>query len=164
MLLIYSIGLSVTESENWNLINRLLFDIRKRPLGGEIEPLILSIHPFLVGRNMNNGESFLKERMKDNLRSPLRSVFSGENNYEEAFCEFGFLMDMVLADASEKIYGTGFQPARSIDRGLHNSSEVQENILSKGADWGPLQVGLLGGSEDRMNELAEFVCNTPFRA
>ena len=152
-LLIYSVGLAVTESEDWKLVREILFDISKRNFDMEREPLILYIHPFRAGRKLHNGTSYLKERLVETLREPMRSLFPGEGDYEEAFYEFSLLMDLALADTVEEVYDYKPEPARRVDRGLRRGSRIRDDIVTQGENWGPLQAGFLGGSEERLTEL-----------
>ena len=153
ILLIYSVGLAITESEDWELVRRILFDITIRDLNMERKPLILHAHPFRAGRDLHKGTSYLKERLVDTLREPMRSLFPGEGDYEEAFYEFSLLMDLVLVDTADKVYGFEADPARTVDRGLDRGSRVGNDVVSQGNNWGPLQAGFLDGSEEKLNEL-----------
>ena len=138
------------EAENWDLVYDLLQG-EDESYDADSMPMVLRVHPYFVGSHMiyRDNTGYLKSRLKDAVRDPLRDFAPGEQEYEELFHEFEILSDMVLVDQVEEVRG------RKINFPSHEywGMRVEEDIEAQGEDWGPLQAGLFDGSLDRVEEI-----------
>lgn len=148
----YAMGIVAVEAENWDLVYDLLEGQDESYDAGSM-PMVFRVHPHFVGSHMiyQDNTGYLKNRLKDAVREPLREFVPGEQEYEEAFHEFEILSDMVLIDLVEEIRRKkiGFPSHEYWDL------RVEEDIEAQGEDWGPLQAGLFGGSLERVEEIVD---------
>jgi hypothetical protein len=148
----YAMGIAAMEAENWDLVYDLLEGQDESYDAGSM-PMVFRVHPYFVGSHMiyQDNTGYLKSRLKDAVREPLREFVPGEQEYEEAFHEFEILSDMVLIDLVEEIRGKkiGFPSHEYWDL------SVEEDIEVHGEDWEPLQAGLFDGSLERVEEIVD---------
>lgn len=148
----YAMGIAAMEAENWDLVYDLLEGQDESYDAGSM-PMVFRVHPYFVGSHMiyQDNTGYLKSRLKDAVREPLREFVPGEQEYEEAFHEFEILSDMVLIDLVEEIRGKkiGFPSHEYWDL------SVEEDIEVQGEDWEPLQAGLFDGSLERVEEIVD---------
>lgn len=148
----YAMGVAAVEAENWDLVYDLLEGQDESYTAGS-KPMVFRVHPYYVGSHTNYQDpiGYLKGRLKDTVREPLREFVPGEQEYEEAFHEFEILSDMVLIDLVEKVRRKkiGFPSHEYWDL------SVKEDIEEQGEDWEPLQAGLFDGSLDRVEEIVD---------
>lgn len=160
--LIYAIGVASIESENWKLIRQLLLDnqlpVRRRDVSSLTRDAIQNLHPFKLSGYLDGRNSvFIKNRIKQGIRSPLREFLPDDSRYKNAFSEFELLADLIIVDLIDKETGRLVDVNSSYGLNYPGEEIISEEIESKGEDWGALQAGLFDGSVERVEELLKEI-------
>jgi len=152
-LLMYSLGVTAVEAENWDLLYDILIETDANPNSPNPKMLIMYAHPFFVGAELNSREStqFLYNRMEETLRGPMRELIPDDQGYKQTFEELEMLSDMVIVDLFQEVHD------REIDypRSRYWELRLGEKIEAQGEGWGPLQAGFFGGDLDRVETVIE---------
>jgi len=158
-LLMYGLGISAVEAENWELLYDVLIGTDANPNSSNPKPMIMYAHPFFVGGKLNNQQStqFLYNHLEEALRNPVKELIADEQQYLETFEEFEMLSDMLIVDRFVAVRGRKIKYPRS----RYWELTLSEKIEAQGEDWGPLQAGFFGGELDRVETVIERYSN-PF--
>lgn len=156
-VLIYAMGVTATEVENWRLIYDILVGIETNSHRSNPKKMVMFSHPFFVGSEMNStnmrSTSFLKHRLYDAIREPLKELIPDDEVYERSFNEFEVLSDMVLVDLFDEERGSKIDYIGE----RYPDLSLEDEIETQGEDWGPIQAGLFGGSLDRAEKAADIL-------
>jgi hypothetical protein len=169
MLALYAGGMAAMEARNWGLVASLL----TRPITRIVEqPAILELNaralmPASAQRAALGNANVLtplSEHVYRTLRAPLRDLFAEAAAYEPAFDRFEYFIALVVADLSANTYPGNGRPTVPLGRfrrlwaagreivsaGDRVAQGLETEARAAGARWPPLEVGLFGGSRDRL--------------
>lgn len=159
-VLIFGMGVPALESENWDLIYRLLEGTAIPSSSLSSESVVVALNPGRIGEwlpsnLMTSGTTTVKRRIKQGIYQLLQELVTDADRYEELFFEFEALTDSVLYHRFEK--EVGMRDPVVPDR-LYRPEKIAqfiEEVELNGEEWAPVQAGLFGGSADRAAEVLE---------
>ncbi|MDB9247914.1 SIR2 family protein [Halorubrum ezzemoulense] len=154
LIAMYGAGTTALASGHWDLIRELLGDstirvqIRARTKDRQS---VFALHPWRMSDEIDS--EMLRKRTKDMLRDLAVDLIPDEEEFDTAFHRFAALADMRLIEIMEEKRGS----LRRLSTGYWGEtiSTLEEELESKGEDWGPLRVGLFDASPERAKELLE---------
>jgi hypothetical protein len=168
LLLVYGAGMSRIAAEEYGNLAALLTRVRTGEHGRQEEAVKVLRCPLGEGLSWN----FLPGRAQEltplnNLvfefvRDLVRDVFRDDERYEQAFDKYEYLAALIHHDfemEADPESGPRWSPIgrfawRNRRFRLPIIMEaVQRELEKKGADWGPIQAGLFGGSADRASNV-----------
>lgn len=169
LLLFYGGGIASIINENYGLFSALLTKASVRGLGRD-HPLIFRVYPSSV-MSQQGGKLFfgaprytpLNDHMFALLREPLREILPQDNQYQDCFDRFEYLLALVHCDLLEKQGGNIWGPVGcfgwryELDRENSIMTKIETELTEQGEEWLPLKVGLFDGSLERLRQLkAEY--------
>ena len=163
-LVMYGAGTAAVASENWDLIQQLLYEStvevhsRTAPSRSERETKF-GLHPWRLTSEFGRGlaredkEEFIRSRMKDQLREPAMDFLSSSREYEESFEDFEVLADLALIERVESRDGD----VRTLGTSYWEEpvSRLRERLDEQDGEWPPLQAGMFDASAERARDLLD---------
>lgn len=163
-LVMYGVGTAAVASENWDLIQQLLYEStvevhsRTTPSGSEKEAKF-ALHPWRLTAEFGRGlaregkEEFIRSQMKEQLREQAMDFISSSREYEESFEDFEAIADLALIERVESRGGD----VRTLGTSYWEEpiSRLRERLDEQGEEWPPLQVGMFDGSSERARDLLD---------
>jgi hypothetical protein len=176
LLLLYGGGLSAVASENYSRLAPLLSQTRKRDLNRE-GPLILRLNAYQFLARYDGFPQLLShlerayfpvsEHLHETLREPLRQYLPDDEDYDDCFDRFEYLLALVYADLEDKrgdeyfagpgLWGPigrfGYRLRYAEHRGALQSLEEEAGRDRDG--WALLRAGLFDGSFERLQAVMQ---------
>jgi hypothetical protein len=167
LLLLYSGGVAAVAAQKYGTLAALLTQPQVRDENSQNEPLCSGVYPIgvmetEVGRmlpNMDRRHTPLSDHLNAVLRNPLREYVPADDDYQNAFDRFEYLLGIVHADLNKRQWENGWwgPVGRFRWRGQHfRESQIRhkmgKEIEQDGGDWAPVKQGLFGGDIDRAKE------------
>lgn len=157
---LYGMGVAAVESENWNLIHRLLNETRVKAPDFAEKRAASMLNPWRVGGRISgtsSGNLLLRNRLKNNLQGHLREFIPDETRYETQFHKFEAVTDLMLLDSIDK--NRGISASTIIDALYYENTveELQDELESQEESWGPIEAGMLDGSIERAESLLDVL-------
>jgi SIR2-like domain len=162
-LLLYASGIASIASGKCGTLKALVKDLRTSvdiPVEGKDDLAIRKIAALKVldGAVLNRcrGESNkvpASDRIYSLLREPLRAFLPDDNQYDDAFDRFEYLLALVYFDAQLKDDGNRWAPIgrfswrNRFSGTAHVSGILMQELKTKGGAWEPLASGLFADAE-----------------
>lgn len=163
-LVMYGVGTAAVASENWDLIQQLLYEstveVHSRASPGRSEKEAkFALHPWRLTAEFGRGleregkEEFIRSQMKEQLREQAMDFISSSREYEESFEDFEAIADLALIERVESRDGD----VRTLGTSYWEEpvSRLREQLDEQGEEWPPLQVGMFDGSSERASDLLD---------
>jgi hypothetical protein len=166
LLLIYGGGIASLSAERYNNLATLLLTPKvrvinyteKRPAGLAISPATVfesSLGQFLPGMERNVAP--VSHHLHKILREPLREILPQDDEYDDAFDRFEYLLTLIRADlyAKENVSDYfwerpgRFTSSRQLRRGTNVMDEVKGRAEGQKNDWPLVSAGFFDGSYER---------------
>ena len=169
LLLLYGAGVSAVAANNYQTLATILIKPRVKNTEGKNEEICCQIYPHNVMvknlasllPNLKNHHTPLNDHIYDKLRGPLRDFLPRDEDYQNSFDRFEYLLGLVHVDLTRQNLASGgwWGPVGCF--AWRNNEFVQENgmahkfeveLEAEGPNWGPLKAGLFGGSPKQAKE------------
>jgi hypothetical protein len=164
LLLIYGAGVAAIAAGNYQTLAATMTKPRAKSDQGKFAPICSEIHPWAVmeqniGRllpGLERSKTPVSDHLFAKLREPLREYLPRDEDYQEAFDRFEYLLGLVHADLNRLEWTSGcwWGPIGSfIWRPFHEGGgilkKVSAELESEGANWPLLRAGLFGSSVEQ---------------
>jgi len=162
LLLLYSAGLAAVAAGNYATLAALLTEPKARGDQKKNEAICSEVHPIAINERgvwkmmpgLDRRHTPVSDHLFNKLRGPLREFLPQDEDYQDAFDRFEFLLGLVHADLNRReVEGGWWGPLGCFawrGRDFHQEGRVSQKIGAEietaGAFWPLLQVGLFGGS------------------
>jgi hypothetical protein len=166
LLLLYSAGLAAIAAGNYKTLAAIMLQPMVRSLRNDDYPICIEIYPTavfdpnVVGRipEFARRSTPVSCHLFTKLRGPLREFLPREEDYEDVFDRFEYLLGLVNADLTQReIDGGWWGPVGCFAwRGIHvnqagrTSQKIGAEIEAEGPDWPLLKEGFFSGSLARL--------------
>ena len=166
LLLLYSAGLAAVAAGNYATLAAVLTKPKARDDQSKNEAICSEVYPSAVmetgvGRllsGMDRRHTPVSDHLYAKLRAPLREFVPRDEDYQDAFDRFEYLLGLVHADLNRLEVENGWwgPVGRFAWRGRHFHQEVRVSqkigaeIEAEGAVWPLLKAGLFGGSLEQL--------------
>ena len=165
LLLMYGAGLAAAAAGNYETLAAILTQPKATSDRGTHEQICSAVYPLSVmakdvGRLMpglDRRHTPVSDHLFDQLRSPLRDYLPSDQDYQEAFDRFEYLLGLIHADLNRCEVDNGwwgpvgcFRWRESRFRQERGTSQkISAELEAEGTSWPPLRAGLFGGSVDQ---------------
>jgi hypothetical protein len=162
LLLLYSAGLAAIAAGNYKTLSAIMLQPRIRGMYGNENAICMEVHPSAVFDpnivrilpEFERQGSSVNLHLFDKLRGPLREFLPRNEDFEDVFDRFEYLLGLVIAEARRQDFEGGWSgPVGCFAwRGIHanqagrTSRKLDAEIEAEGADWPLLKEGFFGGS------------------
>jgi hypothetical protein len=100
----------------------------------------------------------LSDHLFDKLREPLREYLPRDDDYQDAFDRFEYLLGLVYADLNRLVIDNGWWGpvgcfawrGRHLNQDGRTSQKIAAEIEAEGAGWPLLQAGFFDGSLEQL--------------
>lgn len=169
LLLLYGAGISAVAANNYQTLATILIKPRAKNTEGKNEAICCQIYPHNVMvkdiasllPNLENHHTPLNDHIYDELRGPLRDFLPRDEDYQNSFDRFEYLLGLVHVDLTrQNLTGGGWRgPVGCFawrnsefdqEDGMAHKFEIE--LEAEGPNWGPLKAGLFGGSAKQAKE------------
>lgn len=165
-ILMYSAGIAALSTENYSAL-RAVVEIPTNfyEYSQKNFPLIVPVFGSISSLN-NLFKSIPGQEQKHTprsdyflglLRNPLEELLFLGTSYDTLFDEFETFSSLLYMDATQKGWGPlgRFAWKYYAEEKTMPLDRMMGKVKEEGVRWGPLQVGLFQGSQERFNEIAE---------
>ena len=173
-LLFYAAGIAGQCCRRTDALVSLLTQTKMRSRSGQIKPLVTGVRWSRITQFLKDTETHssqhtpLSERMFSALREPLRRYLPDDDQYDENFDRFEYLLALVYADFGAQAEGEswfwcplGRFAWKRRSRRCPGADLVRDEVSHNGEESLLLQHGMFGGSLERLEkataDVDEFV-------
>lgn len=163
LLLLYSAGLASVAAGNYVTLSALLTKPKARDDEYKNEAICSVVYPSAVmeqsvGQMMpglDRHHTPVSDHLFDKLRDPLREFLPRDEDYQDAFDRFEYLLGLVHADLNRRDTVNGWWGPfgcftwRGSQDG-HTSQKIGAEIDAEGTNWPLLRAGLFAGSLEQL--------------
>lgn len=162
LLLLYGAGLSAVAAGNFETMAAVLTKPQVRSDQNGNVPICSEIYPSAVMEKqvakmlpgMSSRPTPTNEHLFSKLREPLREYLPDDEDYQDSFDRFEYLLGLVHADLNQQQWSNGWRgPIGCFAwrgtrhfQGGKTSQTIGGEIETAGESWPPLKAGLFGGS------------------
>lgn len=162
LLLLYGAGLAAVAAGNYQTLAAILTQPSVKDINGKEAAICTVVDPRAVMANniahllpgLDRHYTPVSDYLFDRLRALLREYIPRDEDYEEKFDYFEYLLALVHADLVRQEWeGSWIGPiGRFKWRNNYTNSEslasnkIGKELETQGANWAPLKAGLFGGS------------------
>ena len=166
LLLLYSAGLAAVAAENYAALAALLTKPKARDDQNKNVAICSEFYPIAIMEKgighllpgMDRHHTPLNDHLCAKLRAPLREFLPRDEDYQDAFDRFEYLLGLVHADLNRwEVENGWWGPVGCFAwrvRRFHQEGGISEKIgteiETEGTNWSLLKTGLFGGSLDQL--------------
>ncbi len=166
LLLLYSAGLAVVAAGNYATLAAILTKPKARDDQNKNQALCSEVNPFAVNEQgvwkmmagFERRRTPVSDHLFDRLRGPLREFLPRDEDYQDTFDRFEYLLGLVHADLNRcEIENGWWGPVgcfawrgSRFNQEARTSQRIGIDIESEGVNWPLLKAGLFGGSLEQL--------------
>lgn len=169
---LYAGGIAAVYRQRWDTLRALTLDATAPAadspgLGGPTLPMAAALDYWSIFQDLRTAQ-FLPDQARNHfpisnyllgsLREPLHRIIPVDDEYEAAFDRFEYMIGLIIEDARSQqpqdIWSHG--PVGNFNRNRYSTTctpplwdRIKTEAEQAGADWGPIQAGIFGGSIER---------------
>ncbi|MCC6416277.1 MAG: SIR2 family protein [Opitutaceae bacterium] len=167
LLLLYSAGLAAVAAGNYATLAAVLTKSKARDDQNKNEAICSVVYPIAVNEQdvwkMMPGLERRHTPVSDHLfkksREPLREFLPRDEDYQDVFDRFEYLLGLAHADLNRWGAENGWWGpvgcfawrGRRFDQGDRTAQKIGAEIVAEGVNWPLLKAGLFGGSLEQLN-------------
>jgi hypothetical protein len=164
--LFYGAGIAAHAAGNFSALAAILTKPRARDAHSKDQPIYAVIYPNAVMEKevghllpgLARHHTPVSDHLYDTLRDPLREYLPRDEDYQDAFDRFEYLLGLIHANLVQNEWENGWWgPVGCFAwRGMHFHQEgrvsqrIGAEIEAQGSNWPLLKAGLFGGSLDQL--------------
>jgi len=163
LLLLYGAGLAAVAAGNYQTLASVLTKPKVKNHHGKYEAICSEVYPIVVMKKelghllpgLERRHTPVNDYLFDKLRGPLRDYLPRDEDYQNAFDRFEYLLGLVHADLTRQnvTIGGWWGPVgcfawrnSHFDQEGRMAHKVGVELEAEGINWAPLRAGLFGGS------------------
>jgi hypothetical protein len=166
LLLLYSAGLAAVAAGNYATLAAVLTKPKARDDQNKNEAICSVVFPIAVNDQgvwktmpgLDRGLTTVSDHLFNKLRGPLREFLSRDEDYQDVFDRFEYLLGLVHADLNRREADGGWwgpvgcfaRRGRHFHQEGRVSQKIGIEIEAEGANWPLLKAGLFGGSLEQL--------------
>lgn len=166
LLLLYSAGLAAVAAGNYATLSAILTEAKARDDQNKDEAICSKVYPIAVNEKgawklmpgLDRRHTPVSDHLFNKLRGPLREYLPRDDDYQNAFDRFEYLLGLVHADLNRRqAEGGWWGPVGCFAwRGRHFhqegriSQKIETEIEAEGVNWALLKAGLFCGSLEQL--------------
>jgi hypothetical protein len=166
LLLLYSAGLAAVAAGNYATLAAVLTKPKVRDDQNKNVAICSEVYPFSVMEKnvghllpgLDRHHTPVSDHLFDKLRGPLREFLPRDDDYQDAFDRFEYLLGLVHADLNRWEVENGWWGpfgcfawrGRHFDQEGHTSQKIAAEIEAEGAGWPLLKAGFFDGSLEQL--------------
>lgn len=166
LLLLYSAGLAAVASGNYATLAAVLTEPKARDDQNKNEAICSEVYPIAVMEKgvghllpgLDRHHTPVSDHLYAKLRAPLREFLPRDEDYQDAFDRFEYLLGLVHADLNRREVENGWWGpvgcfawrGSLFNQEGRTSQKIGAEIEADGAGWPLLKAGLFGGSLEQL--------------
>lgn len=166
LVLLYGAGLAALAASNFEILSAVLTKTKARDDHGDDRPICSVVYPTAVMENgvghllpgLDRHHTPVSDLLFAKLREPLREYLPRDEDYQDTFDRFEYILGLVHADLTRSPYAGGWMGSvgcfawrgRRFGKQGMTPQRIGAEIDAQGANWPLLKTGLFGGSLEQL--------------